>query len=108
MPGDARGLIISLGGFGEDHFVECQIGNRFPEPGVLLLQLLHSFDLVRLQPVELFAPAVIGQLRHADLADGIGYRCSLRGQHIDLPKLGDDLFRLVFLAYFRPSSGKYP
>jgi hypothetical protein len=103
-----KGSVISLGCFSEDHLVERQIRDRFAKPRVLLLQLLHPFDLVRLKPPELFAPPVVGQLRHADLADRISHRRTLRRQDVHLPQLRDDLFRLVSLAYIQSSSEENP
>src|SRR5204862_381002 len=43
------------------------------------------------------AIAVIGHLAHPDRADRLRHALTLRGQNINLPQLGDDLFRLVTL-----------
>src|SRR5262249_456654 len=44
---------------------------------------------------ELLPPAVVSHLAHPDRADRFRYALTLRGQNINLPQLGDDLFRLV-------------
>src|SRR5437868_14704094 len=67
------------------------------KPVVLRLEILQALDLVTLQAAELLAPAVIRHLADADRADRFRDALTLRGQHINLPQLGDDLFRLVAL-----------
>src|SRR5690606_11396123 len=64
---------------------------------VLFLELLQPLHLVALQAAELLAPAVIRKLRHADRANRLANRFSLRQQNIDLAQLRDDLFRLMLL-----------
>src|SRR5712675_3610476 len=65
------------------------------KPSVLRLEILQALDLVALQAAELLAPAVIRHLAHPDRTDRLGHALALRGQNINLPQLGDDLFRLV-------------
>src|SRR5947209_11857923 len=67
------------------------------KPVVLRLEILQALDLVTLQAAELLAPAVIRHLADADRADRFRDALTLRGQHINLPQLGDDLFRLLAL-----------
>jgi len=98
--GDARGLEVSPCGLGQDHLVQGQIGNGAAQPGVLRLQLLlHPLHLIRLQPAELLAPAIVSHLGHADRSHGVSNRLSLRSQHISLSQLGDDLLRLMTLSW---------
>ena len=47
--GDARGLEVSLGGLGQDHLIQGQIGDGAAQPSVLRLELLHPFHLIRWQ-----------------------------------------------------------
>ena len=73
------------------------------QPAVLRLEILQALDLITLQAAELLAPAVIRHLAHPDRADRFRYALTLRGQNINLPQLGDDLFRLVTLPrHFGP------
>jgi len=80
--------------------VDRQIRHGSPEPRVLLFEILDPLDLVGLQSAEFFAPAVVGQFAHANLADSISNRATLRCQNINLAKLGNNLFRLVSLTHF--------
>ena len=56
----------------------------------------------------------IRERRHADRADRLRHRAALREQHVNLPKLGDDLLGLVLLLRHswhppsaqKPTSGK--
>src|SRR5687767_3288769 len=70
----ARGSGVSPGSLGQDQLVEGEIRDSFPQPLVLGLELLQALDLARLQAAELLAPAIVGHLRDADLADGLGHR----------------------------------
>lgn len=47
----------------------------------------------------LLAPPLTGYLSHPILPDRISYRSPLRNKNIDLPQLGDDLFRRVLLPW---------
>src|SRR5262249_27635752 len=93
--GDARGLVVSPGGLLQDQLVQRQIRHRTAKPIVLRLEILQPLDLIALQAAELLPPAVVSHLAHPDLADRFRYALTLRGQNINLPQLGDDLFRLV-------------
>src|SRR5262249_3404943 len=93
--GDARGLVVSPGGLLQDQLVQRQIRHRTAKPIVLRLEILQPLDLVALQAAELLPPAVVSHLAHPDRADRFRYALTLRGQNINLPQLGDDLFRLV-------------
>ena len=48
-----RGSEVSRGGFMQDQLLKREIGDRVPEPLVLLLKLLQARHLVQLQPAEL-------------------------------------------------------
>lgn len=87
----ARGLVSFPGGLLQDQLVEREIRDRLPEPLVLDLQVLHAPNLVALQAAVLLAPAVVGDLRHADRADRVANALALRDQHIHLPQLGDHI-----------------
>src|SRR5271155_661736 len=50
---------------------------------------------LNIQAAELLAPAIIRDLGNADRPHRVRDRLTLRNQHIDLPQLRDDLFRLV-------------
>src|SRR5262249_28586314 len=93
--GDARGLVVSPGCLLQDQLVQRQIRHRTAKPIVLRLEILQPPDLVALQAAELLPPPVVGHLAHPDRADRFRYALTLRGQNINLPQLGDDLFRLV-------------
>ena len=64
---------------------------------VLRLELLQALHLVGLEAAELAAPQEVRRLRHLDLANRFACALPLRLQHIDLPKLRDNLLRLVSL-----------
>src|SRR5207244_11427529 len=81
----------------QDQLVQRQVRHRTTKPSVLRLEILQALDLVALQAAELLAPAVIRHLAHPDRTDRLGHALALRGQNINLPQLGDDLFRLVTL-----------
>ena len=53
------------------------------QPRVPLFEILDALDVAGLQPAELLAPAVTGQLRHAKLANSIG---DLAASSISRPK----------------------
>ncbi len=101
-------LVISLGGFAQDLFVNREVRHRFAEPCVLLFQILDPPDLVRLRSTEVFAQAVLGHLRHTNLADRVGNSRALRRQNIYLPQLRYDLFRLVCCGSFQVMSAYNP
>jgi hypothetical protein len=73
------------------------VRDRPAQTGILRLKLLQAFDLFGLQPAVLLPPPIIGNLAHADLADGVRNVLALRDQDVDLPQLRDDLFRRVSL-----------
>ena len=87
----------SRGSLSKDELLDRQVGDSLPQPLVLLLKLLQSLHLVGLQTTELLAPSVVGELRHTNRPHGFRNGPALRHQHVDLPKLHDDLFRLVLL-----------
>src|SRR5690606_25344325 len=60
-------------------------------------KLLETLHLIALQAAKLLAPPVIRELRHADRANRLANRFSLRQQNIDLTQLRDDLFGLMLL-----------
>src|SRR5664280_1348253 len=82
--GGARGLEVSPGSLLQDEFVQCQVGDRPAQTGILRLKLLQAFHLLGLQPAVLLAPPVIGNLAHADLANDISNVLPLRYQDIGL------------------------
>ena len=83
---------------GQDELVECQIGDRPPEPLVLLLKLLQPLQLAPAHADILPAPAIVALLRDPDLAHRIGDRHALAMQHLDLPELQHDVFRPLSLS----------
>src|SRR5690606_18264700 len=60
-------------------------------------EFFQPLHLIALQAAELLAPAIIRELRHADRANRLANRSSLRQQNIDLAQLRDDLFGLMLL-----------
>src|SRR5690606_35789765 len=111
--GDGRGSIVSRSSLFQDQLLERQVRHSLAQTVVLFLKLLQPLHLVTLQAAELLAPAVIRELRHADRANRLANRFSLRQQNIDLAQLRDDLFGLMLflghsnvlsngsIAYFR-------
>src|SRR6516165_6338409 len=95
--GDARGLEVSPGSLLKYELVERQIRDRFAQSSILELKLLQPLYLFDLQSAEFLAPAIVGHLAHADLADRIRHALSLRCQNVNLPKLGNNLFSFVTL-----------
>src|SRR5690606_19493965 len=94
---DGRGSIVSRGSLFQDQLLERQVRHSLAQTVVLFLKLLQPLHLVTLQAAELLAPAVIRELRHADRANRLANRFSLRQQNIDLAQLRDDLFGLMLL-----------
>ena len=70
-----------------------------------MLKILDPPHLVRLEATKLFAPSIIRDLGHADLADRIRDCAALRCQNIHLTQLNDDLLWLVSLTHLVSSSG---
>ena len=96
-----RGLEVSLGGLGQDQLIQRQIGYRSAQPAILGLQLLQPLDLVALKATVLIPPAVIGHFRYTDCSDRIHNRMALCRQHINLPKLRNNLFSRMPLPSHR-------
>src|SRR3546814_1355648 len=78
----------------QDQLVERQVGDRPPEPKILLLQILHAPRLVGLQTAILLAPAIIGLLGDRDPPTRIRCRPAPRQHDLSLTQLADNLFRL--------------
>jgi len=93
----------------QDQLVQRQIRHRSTEPGVLGLQFLQPLHLVALQAAILIPPSIIGNFRHADRSDRVCHRPALCHQHINLPKLRNDLFSRMPLPCHRsdPPSEKH-
>src|SRR5690606_30098135 len=127
--GDGRGSIVSRGSLFQDQLLEREVRHSLAQPVILFLEFFQPLHLIALQAAELLAPAIIRELRHADRANRLANRSSLRQQNIDLAQLRDDLFGLMLLlghsnvlsngsiAYFRedhfsggrpPISGRIP
>ena len=51
--------------------VKVEVGDSFPRPAVLKLQLFEPLHLIGLRPAELLPPAIERHLAHANLANGI-------------------------------------
>src|SRR3546814_14955689 len=78
----AQGSEVSPSRLLQDQLVERQVGDRPPEPKILLLQILHAPRLVGLQTAILLAPAIIGLLGDRDPPTRI--RCLPAPPHNDL------------------------
>lgn len=83
------------GGLGQRHLVQSQMRHGPPEPGILGLGLLQTFDLIPAPAATFLAPLLIGLLPQADLTNGIPNRASLSLQHFYLLQLQCDFFGLV-------------
>ena len=57
-----------------------QVGDRFSELLILLLELLEPLHLVRLQATDFLTPPVVSELRLADRPHGLSNRLALRLQ----------------------------
>ena len=71
-----------------------------PQAGVFGFEFLEAFDLTDLEAAELLSPTIVGDFTDADLSDGVGNAAALRKMHVDLAKLGDNLFWLVSLLWY--------
>src|SRR5919206_919758 len=71
QPRRARGSEVSLCGLLQDQLVEREVRDGRAQPRVLGLEFLHPAHPIRLQAPELTAPAIVGDLTHADCADCI-------------------------------------
>lgn len=78
-------------------FSSVKSEDRTTQLPVLSLQLLEPLDLVALQATVFRAPAIVRYFRHTYRPNRFRDRTALRNQHINLPQLGDDLFRRVSL-----------
>lgn len=85
------GLGVSPGGLLQDQLIQRQVGDRPPQAGVLLLQLLQPLGLIHLQPVVLLPPAVVGLLSHPQRPAHLPYTAALRQGHLGFPEFVDDL-----------------
>src|SRR3546814_9508627 len=90
--------------FRSDQLVERQVGDRPPEPKILLLQILHAPRLVGLQTAILLAPAIIALLVDRDPPSRIRSRPAPPQHDLILTHLADNLFRLVPLPLSHPPS----
>src|SRR5690606_35641044 len=95
--GDGRGSIVSRGSLFQDQLLEREVRHSLAQPVILFLEFFQPLHLIALQAAELLAPAIIRELRHADRANRLANRSSLRQQNIDLAQLRDDLFGLMLL-----------
>jgi len=81
------------------------LGFPSAKPLVLLLKLLEAPELITAHPAILLAPAIEADLADPELTDRVCNRHALAVQHLNLPKQGDDLLRLVTLPrHLRSSS----
>src|SRR5690606_4471973 len=81
----------------QDQLLEREVRHSLAQPVILFLEFFQPLHLIALQAAELLAPAIIRELRHADRANRLANRSSLRQQNIDLAQLRDDLFGLMLL-----------
>src|SRR3546814_12746254 len=80
----AQGSEVSTSRLLQDQLVERQVGDRPPEPKILLLQILHAPRMVGLQTAILLAPAIIGLLGDRDPPTRIRHRPAPRQPALSL------------------------
>ena len=73
----ARGLEVSLRGFTQNEFIQCEIGHSSAKAFVLLLQSLQLFELIRPHTTVLLAPTIIRLFRNLNLANSVNSRRTL-------------------------------
>ena len=66
-----KGLEVSPSCLREDYLVQRQIGHDALGALVFCLEFLQPFELITGHAATLFAPAVIGLHRNADLSNGL-------------------------------------
>lgn len=76
-PDDVAGHEMTAGAGGQWPGLTRRVGDRLPQPRVLVLEFLEPLHLVGLQAAELLAPPVAGELRHADRPHRLGRRLAL-------------------------------
>jgi hypothetical protein len=81
-----------------DHLVQGRICHDALEALVFCLEFLQPFELVTGHAAILFAPAVLGLHRNANLSNGLLNRLALTLQYHNLPQLQNDVLRLVSLT----------
>ena len=92
-----RGSEVSRGSLLEDQLLKRQNRDHPPKALLLRLKFFQAFNLVALQAAVLSPLSVIRNFRNTYRPDRLGHRSALCRKHFDLPKLRDDLFRLVSL-----------
>jgi len=64
-------------GLSQDLFIQCEIRDSLPQPLVLQLKMFQLLELVSAHAAIVLAPAVLRELGHANLTNGINSRHSL-------------------------------
>src|SRR6185437_7852725 len=102
-PADAKGLVVSqvIQGFLENLLVEGQISDRTLEPPILFLEFLEPFGRISLHAAVLIAPAVKRLLADRQLLADRRDRGAAIEFRLRFTQLGDNLFRIVLLAFHR-------
>jgi hypothetical protein len=78
---------------------------RFLEiPAWMFDRLLQPFHLIALQPAILIPPPIVCNFHHPYRSDRLSNWFALRCQHFNLPRLRNNLFRLMSLLWHSASS----
>ena len=94
---DAKGSVVSPCSFRKDELVQRQVRHGATQPIILLLKPFELLQLVGTHTAILLSPAIKCLLSYLHLPDRINARHPLPAQHLNLPQLRDNLFRLVSL-----------
>jgi hypothetical protein len=84
--------------------LQRQVGNQPFQPGILPLEFLEPLGLLDLQTTLLVTPSVVALFGDLGLFARLTDGPSLPNQDIDLPQLGDDLFRALSPLCHLPGS----
>src|SRR5690606_35190666 len=76
--GGGRGSVVSRSSLFQDQLLERQVRNRLAEPIVLFLKLLETLHLIARQAASLLSPSATLFRSHADRANRLANRFSLR------------------------------
>ena len=95
---DVRGLEVSPCGLRQDQLVQGQVRYCPPQTFILFLETVEFLHLIPAHAAMQLPPAVVRLLDNTDPSDRINTRRTLTDENLNLPKIRDNLFRLMPLV----------
>ena len=93
-----RGLEVSPWGLRQDELVQGQVRYCPPQTFILFLETVEFLHLIPAHAAIQLPSAVVRLLDNTDPSDRINTRRTLTDENLNLPKLRDNLFRLMPLV----------